>query len=171
MHHSELSLYDSVAIIAGKMSEEVFTEPDDDWAPIAFVEDKDGDRMTLPLGEWMGDDRMKDVLTNLILPGAIKHVKAQKVVMILSIWQSETSAQLLRDTDEYIPPSECDDRTEHVMVTEYTREGVTRQAFAQIQRHEESPPTLDEWRELPDAAGYTGRFIEPIVKALKEVRP
>lgn len=163
---SELSMFDTVAVIAQSMPKELFTQPDDDWTPIAFLQGKD-EQVTFPLGEFMEDDRSKDILAHLILPGAIKHLKATSMVTVMSIWQSKTSAESL--ATEYIPPSQCEDRTEHVMITEYTAEGVQRQAFAQILRHEDKPPTLDEWQQMDDAIGFSGRFVEPIVKALKEV--
>lgn len=164
---SELSLFDSTAVIAANMPKELFTEPDDDWAPIAFVEGEE--TVTFPMGEFMGDDRAKDILAHLLLPGLIKHSKAKTLVMIMSIWQSETSVKSLAKGGTYIPPSQCDDRTEHVMISEYTAEGVKRQAFAQIQRHEGKPPTLGEWQQMNEATGYSGRFVEPLIKALKEV--
>lgn len=165
---TQLDMYDSAALVASKMPDELFTEPDDDWEPVAFLEGEEG-RMMIPLGSMMGDEQAKDLLTSLLLPHVIKKTKARSLVMVLSIWQSKRSAKILNEEDKYIPPSQCQDRTEHVMVTEYTAEGVQRKAFAQIHRHEDKPPTLGEWEQMDDATEYSGRFVDPLVKALKEV--
>ena len=50
-----LGLFDSVAVTARSMTTEHFTDPDDDWEPILFVEGKTGTGMT-PLGQFMRND-------------------------------------------------------------------------------------------------------------------
>jgi hypothetical protein len=53
------------------------------------------------------------------------------------------------------------------MISEYLPTGV-RTVFAEIERRKDLPPLLGEWEEM-DGAHLTGRFIEPIVTALKDV--
>lgn len=166
----ELTLFETVSLTVRSISEE-FAEPDDDWEPMAFLEGEiEGETgvATMPLGYLMGDDDMKDRLANHILPFAIKEFSATKLIFVMSVWSSEKSVASMA-TGKYIPPSKCDDRTEHVLLMEYTAEGVTRQAWAQITRHEGKPPTLGEWEQKDGVSGFSGRFVDPLVTALKEV--
>jgi hypothetical protein len=59
-------------------------------------------------------------------------------------------------------------REEHLWLMEYTPEGVGRHSYARIHRDEKKPPTLGEWEETP-ADSFSGRFVEPIVRAMKSV--
>lgn len=165
----ELSLFDSVATIARKFSTEVFTEPDDDWAPVVFMRNRDNEQANLLLSEFMENDYSKDLLADVILPGAIRKFQAETVVMVISTWVSETSSKALNEKGAYVRPSQQADRQERLMIMELKREGVTREAFAEIIRHESSPPTLGEWEDI-EATEHGGRFVPRIVSALKQVR-
>ena len=81
MSTHELDLFDHVAWSAAKMSEGLFTEPDDDWVPILFLEDTDGERMTMPIEQFMTDDRTKDMLAEYIIPSVIEKFSAKIAVM------------------------------------------------------------------------------------------
>jgi hypothetical protein len=151
------------------MSKNLFTEPDDDWTPVLFMETKEGEQGIMPLHEFMGAEPMKDLLANALIPMTINEFKAVKIVMVLSVWSSEKSVQALKE-DKYVPPSQQDDREEHVLLVEMTREGVQRHSWAKIIRHKSKPPTLGEWNETT-ATGFDGRFVDPLVKALKAVSP
>lgn len=168
MEARELDLFEFVAMSARLMPKSVFTEPDDDWTPVAFLDGPQG-RTTMPLVQFMGDEMSKDILCESILPSVIKQFEATTVVMVISTWISTASSKLLTDTGKYVPPSMQADREERVMISEYTREGVTRQTWAPIIRSETEVPQLGEWSDM-DAVGVGGRFVTPIVKALKGVR-
>lgn len=164
----ELSLFDSVSITARKLAAEHFTDPDDDWEPILFVEGKDGSGIT-PLGQFMRDDRHKELLANVVIPAVIEQFQATTIVMVLSTWTASVASKEELEPIRYVPPSQRPNRREQLLIIEYTREGVTRQAFAEIIRHEDSPPTLDEWTAVEGETAFEGRFIGPIVKAMKAV--
>lgn len=168
MEARELDLFEFVAMSARMLPNTVFTEPDDDWTPVAFLDGPDG-RTTMPLVQFMGDEVSKDILTQSILPSVIQQFRATTVVMVISTWVSKASSELLTDTGKYVPPSMQADREERVLIVEYTREGVTRQAWATIQRFPDKVPQLGEWDD-EGAVGVGGRFVDPIVKALKGVR-
>ena len=164
-----LGLFDSVAVTARSMTTEHFTDPDDDWEPILFVEGKTGTGMT-PLGQFMRNDGSKDMLAEVVIPAVVEQFQATTVVMVLSTWTASVASKEELEPIRYVPPSQRPDRREQLLIIEYTREGVTRQAFAEIIRHENSPPTLGDWDEqIMDKAVLEGRFVEPIVKAMKAV--
>jgi hypothetical protein len=163
---STLDLFDHVAVTAGRLAKDVFTEPDDDWTPIMFMECADGSWATMPIEQFMQDNQSKDVLAELIIPQTIKKLEAKIVVMVLSVWHTKLPKGV--DWQDRPAPSESLDREEALVVTEYRAEGVTRYSMAEIIRHDDSPPTLGEW-ENADATGYEGRFVDPIVAAMKSV--
>lgn len=167
MSTHELDLFDHVAWSAAKMSEGLFTEPDDDWVPILFLEDTDGERMTMPIEQFMTDDRTKDMLAEYIIPSVIEKFQPKVVVMVLSIWRG-SPIPIGVDIDDRPRPSEDVNRTEGLMIIEYTAKGITRNTLAPIIRHKDSPPTLGEWEDFPTDGD--GRFVTPIVKAMKRVK-
>lgn len=168
MSTHELGLFDHVATIAAKMPEAAFTKPDDDWTPILFMEDASGKQVTMPIEHLMANDRAKDLLADFIIPEAIKKFQAKTAVMVLSVWRGPALAEGV-DWQDRPRPSEDPNRTEELMIIEYTASGVTRYTMAEIVRHEASPPTLSEWRDLDATLGYEGRFVGPIVAAMKRV--
>lgn len=166
---AQLDLFEYVATSAQKMPDSVFTEPDDDWTPVMFLEGKQGTTV-IPLHEYMNDDLSKNLLADVLLPMAIADFKATTAVMVVSTWISKTSSDLLNETGEYIRPSQQPDREELVYIMEFTREGVQRQAHAEILRSETEVPRLGEWVDVTNVESVEGRFAPPIVKALKGVR-
>lgn len=165
----ELDMFESVCASATKIPED-FTDPEDDWAPHAFIEAGDGTQGIMPLAHLMTDE-MKDALATMILPAVVKMAKASRIVLVLSVWTSKLATdEFNHESGQYAgpPPSERPDRKEYVMVIEYTAEGVGRQAYAQILRDGVHPPTLADWEDS-GAVGAGGRFVDPIVAALKEV--
>lgn len=170
MNTHELDLFDQVAITAASLPKAVFTKPDDDWVPIAFLEGPEG-QATFPIADFMDNDRSKDLLAEFILPQAISKFRAHTVVMVLSAWQGRNIPKGV-DWQDRPRPSEDPERKEILILVEYKREGVTRHTVADIIRHEDSPPTLGEWDNWGDDAklGADGRFVGPIVAAMKRVK-
>lgn len=167
MKARQLDLFEHVASLAASMPGAVFTEPDDDWTPVLFMDGPQGGTM-MPLVEYMNTELGKDMLADVVIPATIHQFKPSVVVMIMSTWTSETSAKLMTETGEYIPPSQQADRKEQVLIIEYTRDGATRQAFAQIERFADKVPRLGEW-DMKPSLSMQGRFVDPIVRALKGV--
>jgi hypothetical protein len=166
MSKYELTMFDQICVTARKMGEEVFTEPDSDWAPIAFFSTPDGQMPMMPLVDFMQNEDTKETLATLILPAVISQYKASAVIIVLSVWTAK-----LKPGEQWgkgsLMPSERPDRGESLMISEYLPTGV-RTVFAEIERRKDLPPLLGEWEEM-DGAHLTGRFIEPIVTALKDV--
>lgn len=168
MSMHELDLFDHVASVASGMPKNAFTEPDDDWVPILFLEDAEGQRATVPIEHFMVNDQSKDLLAEYIIPQVIEKFEAKIAVMVLSVWRCSPIPKGV-DPDDRPRPSEDVNRTEAVMLIEYTSEGVTRSAMAPIVRHEDAPPTLEDW--ISDfGQSEDGRFVTPIVKAMKRVK-
>lgn len=169
----ELDLFDRIALTASLMPRQQFTKPDDDWSPMAFFEGAKGEGI-IPLDQsnLMADDKGKDVLTEILLPNVIEEMRITRIVFILSVWMSPESNRELAESGEYIPPSQRADRREAVFMTEMRHGGVSRQSMAYIVRYADRPPELGEWEELGGGGtpiGYTGRFVDPIVAALRRV--
>lgn len=165
-----LDLFESAAHIASSIPDNVFTSPDDDWLPVLMLEAQNGDTVTVPIHDFMDDEFKKDMLAEILMPAVIADVKATKAVMVFSAWTSKIAAESVRDgSGDYLPPSQQPDREEYVVIIEYTRDGVTRQAWGKIMRSETEIPRLGEWEELP-VDRFEGRFVDPIVKALKGVK-
>lgn len=170
MDARELDMFEMVAVLAAKMPEEIFTKPDDDWTPVAFLETPDG-QVTMPLAPYMGSPQEKDVLSGMLLPAAITEMKASRLVMVLSVWVGKAKSKEEFESEDFVPPSQQPERVEKVMIMEYTREGITRSTSALIIRHENAPPTLGEWEDDFENVDRTeGRFVGTIVKALKAVQ-
>lgn len=172
MSAHEIDLFEYVAIQARKIPENVFTKPDDDWTPVMFIECGDGECGMLPLEPFMGDDLSKEFCADVVMPTAIEVAKARKVVLVLSAWTAQVWCEEELEPIRYIPPSQRENREEVLVVMEYTSEGVARHAMAPIIRHDDSPPELGDWwddeSEL-SPTDFDGRFVQPIVNALKEV--
>lgn len=174
MSARELDLYENVGMIAARMPGELFTKPDDDWTPAAFLQDDDGN-VSGPIGlaEFMESQHSKDMLAETALPLVIRMFAARSIVMVLSIWSARIPKEEATEylAGAYVAPSERPDREEKLMLIELKAEGVTRHSFAPIIRHEDAPPTLGEWEEIEGVDRFAGRFVDPLVAALKSVEP
>jgi hypothetical protein len=168
MYARELDLYEHVATIARSLPEVQFTKPDDDWLPVAFSDNGTGEQAIFPMHEHMGDENEKNLLANVILPAFIKGTRARTLVVVLSVWSAEVASPEELEPIRYVPASQRENREERLLIMEYTAEGIQRQAWARIIRHEDRPPELDEWEEM-EAKSYGGRFVDPVVDALKRV--
>ena len=170
MSTHELNLFQHVAMIASTEMPGFFTEPEDDWEPIAFLELEEGNAIpALPMGMYMQSVQGKELLARMILPMAIDHFGAKRIVLLLSVWMAQGYSKEEIESGEYMAPSKHPERTEHIQLLELTADGVQRHSMAQIIRHEDSPPTLGEWDDLEELENFEGRFIDPLVAALKEV--
>ena len=140
-----------------------FTDPDDDWMPVAFFEMGDG--TVVPMG---GDlMRNKELFVSVIMPMTIQKLHAQSVALIVSAWV------ITSDTpDPDVPPSQHPDRIEVVLLTHVTADE-TEAWRAYIDRDPLGlrPPRLGEWDHWEDEGGVIGgRFVDSIQEALREER-
>lgn len=150
---------------------EKFDEPDDDWMPVLIAGE-----IVVPLN--FTDETAKDLMAELVMPIAIRESKAKEYAFVSSTWVSTiTPPEEMRDksTEEqmryigehYPPPSMSDQRKESVVVSFGSCDGTNEMWMAEIKRSEDKPPELSEW-EYHGSNDYEGRFVEPLMKAIKE---
>ena len=156
---SEL-LRDAVGRIA-----DAFDEPDDDIVPVMSLVPESGENVMLALDyKWMESEETKDSLVaNVMLP-AITGVGAKTVGTVFSVWTAQPEEG--QDWEDMPRPSEHPDRQEAVLVTVMDSFNV-RTWMVPLVRHDESVPTLGEWKELPMNA-FSGRFVEDVQGALRD---
>lgn len=133
---------------------EGFTEPDDDWMPIACLDGEDGLILIGLAGDLFADGLRKDALA-LFLKQAMVQFKARRYALLLNTHMRAV------DPDEYEQIA-----SEHKRVQEFEGAeeilvlvvGDAEQedcVMAKIERDGISPPTLMEWKE---PQGWGGRF-------------
>ena len=137
-----------------------FTEPDDDWEPVALLETKEGEMVIVSLA-----------MDKQLWPKAISEMVEQagivKVALVTSSWGLEFETpeeyEAYMENDEP-SPSKHPNGFEMLVLSIFDQERVEAWS-ARIQRHDDEPPTLDEW----DWGGTEpdGRMIEPIREAMR----
>lgn len=160
-----LDLYESVCMIAMRMPKELpFKNPDDDWEPVLFMQDREENQSTIAMGPFMGDAADKQMLATVALPAMINMFEATRIVMVMSTW----TADVPRETDlSTVQPSKLPNRIEKLLVMELDCNGVQRVAFAPILRDGVNPPSLGEWEPTEGFESFVGRFVDPLVAALR----
>lgn len=143
-----------------------FTEPDDDWAPVAMLEIATGQVHVILLTPFFVDSDTKDVLTHQVLPALIQDTGARKLALVLSAWMAARPEHESEDEFTSVRPSERPDRQEILQVVVYDAERVEWWA-APIERHRRKPPSLGAWRDPGLGEQMDGRFITPIAEALR----
>jgi hypothetical protein len=150
----------TVAKRGAKYAQEQFKHEDDDWEPMLLAWNRDGQLLVTSLGAHMTDDAAKDRLAEEVIPQAIRDQGITALVMVLSAW----TAHYTPDEEKIVRPSEHPNRVEILEVFAMDRFDVVTQ-LARIRRHQGCGPSLSEW-EVIDAKSITGRFVEPIRRAL-----
>jgi hypothetical protein len=135
---------------------ESLTEPDDDWMPVAFVEDDRGKIQVFALA--VGDP----IERSAVLTEIVRERRARKIARVESSWSAyvETEAEVRRGVATAHP-----DRVEVVLVTCIDAERVEGWV-AEISRDGTNPPTLGEWEHWP-VDTMSGLQIDPIQAALR----
>ena len=156
-------------IKAVRAIEQDFDAPDDDFEAMIVMETKSEQLMIFPAGQLMNSETTKDLMAEVVLPGLIRKHKVSRVVAVLSAWCVQVGKEY--DSDSSPRPSEHPDRYEVLLVTEMTAQGVGSDYWAYINRDPFliEPPSLGEFELQPETATHEGRFVDPIVAALKEV--
>lgn len=146
----------------------LFEEPDDDWAPVAMILGYKEGQEGLGVGvapippAWLED---KDELVKL-LRKAIKEYRAVAIGLVLSAWMLRLEKDEVEHPELDLPrPSESEDR-EEILTVSILAANEEHFLMAEIKRDNENPPTLGEWETSDDSSG---RFVEPLVDALKTV--
>jgi hypothetical protein len=153
---------------SARMVRRTFTDPADDWMPIALVELPGGHVAVSPLPtELLDSDVGKDAMVNALCAVA-RQFKAHKLALVLSTWVSKVpntpEARALADRGQFpggMRPRDDPDREEALYVVVYDGER-TELHHAPILRSRRRPPKLGEWAEpfVPgvDGADVGGRF-------------
>jgi hypothetical protein len=148
-----------------------FEDPGDDWLPILMVSNE---KDTAMIGFEIPDDtKLKYILFTRVLPRVIKTElpKPQRVAFLSSVWTlgeikpgSEADVWMRnRGPDEQI--SDRDDRKEALVLYLLDKEGTKEIWYAEIERHDDSPPTLGRWRKAPEGHSE-GAIVSMIKKVL-----
>jgi hypothetical protein len=151
-----------------------FTEPDDDFAPVALVI---GEKLRTVVPMNIPNDEAKDIFANLVIPTTVRALEAWMVVLVLSAWtvemtpfEGETRAEAqARWEDLGVMPSEHPNRKEIVVLSCITADEMQFWR-ADINRHKKKPPTLGAWKMASEKSGaeMSGRFIDPIIAVLRD---
>jgi hypothetical protein len=141
----------------------MFTDPADDWSPVAFVQVHGSGHLTvIDLAPVMIRDKNA---ASAALAAALREMRAERCALVMSAWRAEVAGS---DWDGHTPASQLPDRQEIVAVT--VMDGERIDAYdARIMRDEFAPPVLTDWTHTPPESGtvMTGRFVEPIQDALR----
>lgn len=137
-----------------------FTETDDDWMATLIIETDDGQRLAIGLsGDLFDGEFRKDILV-MTMKHTLAGMKAMRYALVLSAWgilgrEGGTEEEIRATHQEWRGRfQDHPERIEMVVLQIVDREqefGMT----AEIQRHEDKPPTLGEWKK---STGMSGRF-------------
>jgi hypothetical protein len=146
-----------------------FTEPNDDWDPVALFIDREEALTVAALDySFFSSERAKDMLAEEVLPTLVRETKAQYVAFVIGAWQV-----LVRGPGPLpkLLPSEHPDRVEIIGVTLVSARQAAM-ASAEVIRREDGPPLLSDWTTVQvegptdPRAGLAGRFVDPLRRAL-----
>lgn len=143
--------------------------PDEDWAPMAFVQDYQGRATLLALhGALFATEESKDALAEA-LGKFIVGSFGVRFAMVFSAWtiDVEGDPSMIHD-DDWVPVSEREDRRECVFVTTLDLDDA-RAHRAMVTRLPDRRPKLGEWEEY-ESAFVEGRYLDAARSALTLVR-
>jgi hypothetical protein len=162
----------------GAMASMLFKEPDDDWEPAAFLLRADDSLMVIGIDpHYLRNHLTKDLLFEERLPEVIRKERAQHLAVLTSAWTVKMDDPDLTPEKAQEIIAWCGEHgvgnhplaTEALMMNIHSVEGHEFWT-ADILRHDDAPPTLGQWEASPDGATHTGRAIDAIEEAMKEVR-
>ena len=129
---------------------EGFTQPDDDWQPIAFVCDTQGQTTALMLDPEMFRPGRKEVMF-AFLSEEMRRLGADRVGFVISTWMAKAPTkdpeEAMRWAETAGPPSEQPDREEGLVISWGDVTG-DHLSMAEITRHPDGPPTLGDWQDM-----------------------
>lgn len=149
-------------------------EIEDDWAPIVFLDRPPGGGIAvLPIGEFMENEKMKDIAGEIVIPLAIKKYRSKAIAIVMTAWVvviDNPGDDVEEVIDALVPPSKHPRRREEVVLflADQTRVSVIR---AEIKRPRGSEhPELGAWSEddMNGAKMLGGRLWDGPIKALRE---
>lgn len=147
---------------------EHFEEADADWQPVMFAQLPDREIQIVGFDpSFLYSDASKDLMSDLIAAYILKE-RLEAVGLILSAWVLE-GEEAKESQDKQIPPRDHPKRKEQLLISATDADGI-EYFHAPIIRDGKKPPRLGAWITEERASYMTGRFVEPIINALKEVR-
>lgn len=140
-----------------------FTDPEDDWAMVAALEDSDGQLHLAPLdNEMFANDHSKDILAAM-LKDYIKKTRIVNYAILFNVHgvafktkEEMEEAMKLRGSRRL---STLPGAVEMLMLI-VGNEMVETSYQAKISRDGKSPPTLGEWKEITGSEGRFSHFNE-----------
>jgi|ERR1700729_795951 len=140
---------------------ESFKDPEDDWEPVALIENSDGKAIIVALSA------PKEIWP-MAVGAIVQQERATKVALITSSWGLEFTSSEEYDAymadDDAPSPSKHPNGVEQVVVSVFDAERVEAWS-AKILRDGEQPPVLGEWGW--GGADPSGRMIDPIRAAMR----
>jgi len=153
------------ATAAQQMVEKVgesFERPDDDWMPVLIATDREGQIGVYGFADFVGDagkDQQVQVIRQII-----EQMGITQLALVQSAWAVTVEAKDFHpEVGLEQRPSEHPERFEMVALSVMDKDK-TIFYEAKIKRDDLKPPTLEPWTRAKDA---TGRFVEPLMDALK----
>lgn len=146
---------------------DVLTEPDDDWVPVLFAEDGEGEPMIVRLPPEAFKPDNKQMLF-AVIPLMLQQLSATRAALLVSTWfvvapegtdDSDAFRQSLPDTLQDAPG-----RQEAVVIAAADQEQDVVW-MATIERHQDGPPTLRDWRQQPNSVGAVPDMIRSAVRS------
>jgi hypothetical protein len=163
----------SVLIRGAQAIGESFTDPGDDWAPVWLVLTPTQGTMITADGETANHPRAKEKATRYVGDFA-RRVGAVAVGSLMSTWQVALDADeaRAREVERQVRAQDgstegIPERFEALLLVTYTASTVEAQT-ALIERHEAAPPTLREFKRMPEGS-WSGRMASPLQQALRRV--
>jgi hypothetical protein len=141
-------------------------DPDEDWMPVMQIADGEGDVSVFGFDPaFMNSEARKDALAQRLMVPAIDGFGGKLLATVFTCWMAHYDAPDENGNFNGPRPSEREDRIEVLIVTVMDSNKVVAYA-AQIERHENSHPTLKAWDTWENQLG--GRFVEPLQTALRD---
>jgi len=143
-----------------------FTEQDDDFIPVLFLEHNE-QTVVAVVSEFMVNDQTKDTLADEVIPALTFQHRPTSLAFVASAWSVTGDEQKLEKvyTGDVTEPRNSPFRSEIVIATIVTKEGIET-AAAEIYRHSNRPPTLGNFI-FGESGG--GRFVASMTAALAAV--
>lgn len=150
-----------------------FTRPDDDWQMMLHIVSKEGRVNVAPLSSgFFGSQIAKEALVRGVFPKMVNEFDVVSFGLVLSTW-----VLVMDKPDGYKPgddlpkPSDHPDREERLAISSVCEDRMLM-SWATILRHDNRPPTLAKWEDLPldDPESRVEGIFGNLTNVFKEAR-
>jgi hypothetical protein len=142
---------------------EHFTRPDDDWAPVMFVESRRGIEIVAIGPDYLASAEAKEKLALEVIPSFVSERRGYRVALVTSSWF--TSYALPAGLDLQLPPLLSEPGRHEVVTVQVADIGRQELWFAKIERFKIAPPRLGEWQLFE--GDLVGRFAVSLRRAFR----